>query len=75
MNGRKLYREYAKSKGLDCKEFVSVKDDYDGYQILEYKDSNGVTQKTSISVTNMLHWIINSFGNGAWEHFESKSNT
>lgn len=75
MNGRKLYREYAKSKGLDCKEFVSVKDDYDGYQILEYKDSNGVTQKTSISVINMLHWIINSFGNGVWEHFENKSNT
>lgn len=73
MNGRKLYREYAKSKGLDCKEFVSVKDDYDGYQILEYKDSNGVTQKASISVNKMLHWIINSFGNGAWEHFKNKT--
>lgn len=74
MNGRKLYREYAKSKGLDCKEFVSVKDDYDGYQILEYKDSSGSIQRTSVQTVSMLNWVINSFGNGAWEHFK-KNNT
>lgn len=28
MNGRKLFREYAQSKGKEAKEFVEIKEDW-----------------------------------------------
>ena len=71
MNGRKLYREYIKSKGHDCKEFIELKDDaYYGVQEVKYKDSEGNFKTTTIDPVKMIHWIIKSFNNGVWEHYK-----
>ena len=34
MNGRKLFREYAQSKGKEAKEFVKIEDDQYQYDTL-----------------------------------------
>lgn len=74
MNGRKLYREYIKSKGHDCKEFIEVKDDtYYGVQEAKYKDSESNLKTVTVVPVKMLYWIIQSFGNGVWEHYKTKS--
>ena len=73
MNGRKLYREYIKSKGHDCKEFIELKDDhYYGVQEVKYKDSEGALQTTTIDPVKMIHWIIKSFDSGVWEHYKGE---
>ncbi len=59
MNGRKLFREYAQSKGKKANEFVRV-DTY-GYgesDILVTKDESGNKEHTSIDYKEMVHWII-----------------
>ena len=61
MNGRRLYREYAKSKSLDCKEFVELKNEQSfGYGSWElyYKDSNNNNLSTPINHKEMVDWII-----------------
>lgn len=75
MNGRKLYREYLKSKGIDCKEFIELKDDsYYGVQEIKYKDSQGVVKTTTVDPVKMLYWIIKSFGNGVWDYYKGEQN-
>tara|TARA_R110000796_G_scaffold192641_1_gene309283 strand:+ start:2016 stop:2231 length:216 start_codon:yes stop_codon:yes gene_type:complete len=59
MNGRRLFREYAQSKGYEAKEFVEIKDGwYDESDTLITKDNNGNEEKTSIDYKSMIHWII-----------------
>lgn len=58
MNGRRLFREYAQSKGREAKEFIEIKDDWYNQDILITKDSNGNIEETDIDYKEMLHWII-----------------
>ena len=58
MNGRRLFREYAQSKGLEAKEFVKVEDNQYNHDTLITKDNNGFEEKTTINYKDMVHWII-----------------
>jgi hypothetical protein len=64
MNGRRLFREYAQSKGKEAKEFVEVKDDWYNQDTLVTKDNKGDLEETSINYKEMLHWIIKTKPNG-----------
>jgi hypothetical protein len=70
MNGRKLYREYAKYKGKDCCDFIKVKDNWDGLQEFEYKDSSGAIKKMNIHPADMIIWFIKSFSNEVWSSYK-----
>jgi len=41
MNGRRLFREYAQSKGKEAKEFVEIIGDFYANDTLVTKDSKG----------------------------------
>jgi len=58
MNGRKLFRKYAQSKGKEAKEFIEIKSDWYENDTLYTKDNKGNTEKTTISYKDMVHWII-----------------
>lgn len=58
MNGRKLFREYAQSKGKEAVEFVEIINNLYDCDMLITKDSNGKTEKTIINYKDMVHWII-----------------
>lgn len=74
MNGRRLYREYTKSKRYDCKEFIELKDeDYYGVQEIKYKDSQGNLKTSTIDPVKRVYWIIKSFDNNIWEHYKIKN--
>ena len=64
MNGRRLFREYAQSKGKEAKEFVEVKEDWYNQDTLVTKDNKGDLEETSINYKQMLHWIIKTKPNG-----------
>ncbi len=70
MNGRKLYREYIKSLGKDCHEFVKIEEDWYDIGILHYKTSEGVSETVNISRKLMVEWIIKSFSNKMWEGYK-----
>jgi len=64
MNGRRLFREYAQSKGKEAKEFVEIqKDWYDDTLIT--KNNKGNLERTTIDYKDMVHWIIRTKPNGA----------
>lgn len=63
MNGRKLFREYAKSLGKEAKEFVEIESDFYDQDTLITKNNKGETEKTSINYKNMIHWVIKTFPN------------
>lgn len=63
MNGRKLYRDYAKSKGKEAKSFVKIEEDWYNQDTLITKDNNGNEEKTSINYKELVHWIIRSIPN------------
>ena len=65
MNGRKLFREYAQSKGKEAKEFVKIEDEQYQYDTLITKDNNGKKETTSINYKDMVNWIIRTKPNGA----------
>jgi cytidylate kinase len=65
MNGRKLFREYAQSKGKEAKEFVKIEDEQYQYDTLITKDGNGKEENTSINYKDMINWIICTKSNGA----------
>jgi len=65
MNGRRLFREYAQSKGREAKEFVEIKDDWYDADTLVTKDNKGNIEKTTIRYKEMVHWIIRTKPNGA----------
>lgn len=73
MNGRKLYREYAKSRGVDCAEFISVEEDY-YFDILHYKDSSGKACTLTIDYKNMVRWIIKAMPNSAFDGMKNIKN-
>jgi hypothetical protein len=58
MNGRKLFREYAQSKGAEAKEFIEIERGFYADDILITKDNNGKTERTSLDYREMVHWII-----------------
>lgn len=58
MNGRRLFREYAQSKGKDAKSFVSVTSSSYELDTLTTKDGDGNIEVTSINYKEMVHWII-----------------
>ena len=58
MNGRKLYREYAQSKGKQAIGFKEIIKDYDGVATLTTYDSVGVEEKLIFSYQDLVNWII-----------------
>lgn len=58
MNGRRLFREYAKSKGREAKEFVRIENDWYAQDTLITKDNSGNEEKTTIDYKDLVHWII-----------------
>jgi len=58
MNGRRLYREYAQSKGKEAKEFVKIEDEWYEQDILITKDYDGNEERTSINYKDLVNWII-----------------
>lgn len=58
MNGRKLHREYAQSKGKEAKEFVEVVSEFYSNDTLITKDNNGNLERTTIDYREFVHWII-----------------
>lgn len=63
MNGRRLYREYAKNKGKKAKEFVRIEEDWYNQDVLITKDDNGNIEKTNINYKDMINWIIHTKSN------------
>ncbi len=58
MNGRKLFREYAQSKGKEAVEFVEIQQEFYSQDTLVTKDSKKNTERTTIDYRDMVHWII-----------------
>ena len=58
MNGRKLFREYAQSKGREAKEFVEIKQEYYDLDILVTKSNSGEIESTTINYKDMVNWMI-----------------
>ncbi len=66
MNGRRLFREYAQSKGKEAKEFVEIKDElHTDADTLVTKDNKGNIEETTIRYKDMVNWIIRTKPNGA----------
>jgi cytidylate kinase len=63
MNGRKLFREYAQSKGKEAKEFVKIENEQYQYDNLITNDGNGRQETTGINYRDMINWIIKTFPN------------
>lgn len=64
MNGRRLFREYAQSKGKEAKEFVEIQNDWGDIDTLLTKDNKGHLEATTINYKDMVHWIIRTKPNG-----------
>lgn len=58
MNGRRLFREWAQSKGKEAKEFVKIKPEWYNEDQLFTRDSKGNLEQTTINYKEMVHWII-----------------
>ena len=58
MNGRKLFREYAQSKGKEAKEFVRIENEFYSLDTLFTKDNKGFEERCTINYKEMVHWII-----------------
>jgi hypothetical protein len=57
MNGRRIFREYARSKGKVATEFVSL-DKKENQEILITKDKDGNVEETVMDYRNMVFWIF-----------------
>lgn len=58
MNGRKLFREYAQSKGRTASGFLEIKEGWYNEDTLFTQDNDGKIEQTSIDYKDMIHWII-----------------
>lgn len=58
MNGRRLYREYAQSKGKEAKEFVEIEAGWYSQDTLITKDNKGNEERTDINYRDLVNWII-----------------
>lgn len=65
MNGRRLFREYAQSKGKEAMEFVKIEEDWYNQDTLITKDNNGRIERTSINYKDLVIWMIHTLPNGA----------
>lgn len=63
MNGRKLFRKYAQSKGKEAKEFVKIDENWYDQDTLITKDNKGVEERTSINYKELVKWIIRTLPN------------
>jgi len=63
MNGKRLFREYAKSNGKVAKEFIKIEEGWYDQDILITLDENGNQEKTNINYKNLVHWIIKNYKN------------
>ena len=64
MNGKKLFREYAKDKhGKEAKEFIKIEDGWYSHDLLKTRDLNGNLEECTIDYKDMVHWIIRKFPN------------
>lgn len=64
MNGRRLYRQYAQSKGKEAKEFVNIYEDWYNQDTLITKDNQGNEERTSINYKDLVNWMIRTLSNG-----------
>lgn len=58
MNGRKLFRLYAQSRGREAIEFVRIEQEMYSNDILITKDKDGKEEKTPLNYKDMVNWII-----------------
>ena len=58
MNGRKLYRQYAQSKGKEAKEFVKIEEGWYNQDTLITKDNKGKEERIIINYKDLVNWII-----------------
>lgn len=58
---RKIFREFAKSKGKEAKEFVELQSEMYQNDTLITKSNSGALEKTSINYKNMLFWVFRNF--------------
>jgi|TARA_R110000782_G_scaffold158181_1_gene250369 hypothetical protein len=58
MNGRRLYREYAQSKGKEAKEFVEIQKEFYSEDTLVTKDNNGNLERITLDYRELVNWII-----------------
>lgn len=64
MNGRKLFREYAKQKhGKVAREFVRIDSEFYNNDTLITKDDNGREEYSNINYKDMVHWTIKNYKN------------
>lgn len=63
MNGKRMYREYAQSKGKEAKEFIKIQSDWYDQDVLITKDNNGNEEKTNINYKELVHWLIRTLPN------------
>jgi hypothetical protein len=62
MNGRAMYREYAKSQGKEAKEFVEIKSQgYGANDILITKSESGSEERTSLVYQDVVNFIIKTY--------------
>lgn len=59
MNGRKMYREYAQSKGKEAVEFIRIQSgSYGESDFLVTRDSKRNLEETTIDYRDVVHWLI-----------------
>lgn len=63
MNGRRLFREYAQSRGREAIGFIEIKEEREYYgdfirTILVTTDSKGKLEETEIDYKDVINWII-----------------
>lgn len=58
---RRIFREYAQSKGKEAKEFVSIESEMYQNDTLKTKDNSGKIETTSINYKEMVHFILNKY--------------
>ena len=63
MNGRKLFKNYAQSKGKEAKEFVEIVEEFYNIDTLITKNNQGEYEKTTVNYKEMVHWIIRNLPN------------
>ena len=57
MNGRKVYRDYAKSRGMEAAGFIEIESGY-GYNVLKTVDNQGKEEKLFINFEDVLIWVF-----------------
>jgi hypothetical protein len=64
MNGRRLFREYAKDiHKKEAKEFVEIKTEWYSQDTLITKDNKGIEERCTIDYKEMVHWMIKKYPN------------